>query len=95
MCGSEVIVLDEQGNALAGTEGAKRFETFEEGACPVFAALAPASDEAAGTPPKSVDQPDDPADAPAAANLPGTTVRPRPVLRLISRLRHDVAGRRA
>lgn len=36
---SAVVALDENGIALAGAEGARRFSTFEQGPCPASAAL--------------------------------------------------------
>src|SRR6516165_10006336 len=34
-----VAVLDERGNPLTGSESSDRFNTFEDGPCPVFKAL--------------------------------------------------------
>jgi hypothetical protein len=39
VCRSRVAVLDERGNPLTGTESSDRFNTFEEGPCPVLKAL--------------------------------------------------------
>ena len=39
VCRSRVAVLDERGNPLTGTESSDRFNTFEEGPCPVLEAL--------------------------------------------------------
>ncbi len=91
MCGSEVVVVDDRGNPLTGAEGTRRFDTFAEGDCPVFAALAPVPGKAALPQLREVA----PSTEPATENSTTRTLRPRPALRLISRFRHDVTGRRA
>jgi hypothetical protein len=91
VCDSEVVVVDDRGNPLTGAEGIRRFDTFAEGACPVFAALAPVPEKAALPQLRGVAS----SNEPATGNSTTTTRRPRPALRLISRFRHDIAGRRA
>jgi hypothetical protein len=91
VCGSEVVVVDDRGDPLTGAEGAKRFATFAEGNCPVFAALAPVPGKAA--PPQLGEVA--PSVEPATENSTTRTCRPQPALRIISGFRHDVAGRRA
>ena len=40
VCGTKVAVLDEKGLALTGTQASERFNTFQNGPCPVLAAFA-------------------------------------------------------
>jgi hypothetical protein len=39
ICGTEVVVLDDNGSPLADDEGTRRFKTFQGGPCPVLEAL--------------------------------------------------------
>jgi hypothetical protein len=49
VCGSEVAVLDEDGSPLIGKESLRRFNTFEEGPCPVLEAFVSAALPHAGS----------------------------------------------
>ena len=90
VCGSRVAVLDERGNPLTGTESFDRFNTFEEGPCPVLEALTwsvPSGTETAAIPPwrngnerRNL----------APSNLRLGATRPRPLFRVFSRLRENL-----
>ena len=40
VCGTKVAILDGKGVALTGTQASARFNTFQDGPCPVLAAFA-------------------------------------------------------
>ncbi|MBV8452406.1 MAG: hypothetical protein JOZ29_09055 [Deltaproteobacteria bacterium] len=43
VCGSKIVVLDEDSSPLGGDGGLRRFVTFEEGPCPVLEAFVAAA----------------------------------------------------
>ena len=85
-------MLDERGKPLIGSESSVRFDTFEEGPCPVLKALT--SDVPSETDTESA------AIAPwrngyelgnlASSNIRLGSVRPRPLFRVFTRLREDL-----
>jgi len=91
VAGSKVAVLDEDGTALTGEESLRRFKTFENGPCPVLEAFA-----SAAAPPASVEpqfrRKHDESSHLAARHLRSWSGRPRPVLRVLGRLREDLGN---
>jgi len=90
VCGSRVAVLDEDGSPLVGEDNLRRFNTFEEGPCPVletFASAALANVEAWRLPSRR--KCDEPGNL-APGYIPAWTGRPRPVLRVLTRVREDL-----
>ena len=83
-------MLDERGKPLIGSESSVRFDTFEEGPCPVLKALTsdvPSDTESAALAPWR--------NGYELSNLASRNVRlgsvqPRPLLRLFTRLREDL-----
>jgi hypothetical protein len=92
VCGSKVAVLDEDEVPITGEESLRRFNTFGEGPCPVleaFVSAVTARAEALGPPSRSkYDEPGSVAPA-APIHMPPWTARPRPSLRLLTRIRED------
>jgi hypothetical protein len=90
VCESRVAVLDEVGNVLIGIESSDRFNTFEEGPCPVLRALTsdvPSETETATIAPwrngnerRNL----------ASSNVRLGPTRPRLGLRVFTRLREDL-----
>ena len=91
VCGSKIAVLDEDGKPLFGDQALERFNTFEEGPCPVmeaFAASRVAGDLSGGSSRRESDE---------FAGLAADHVSPRPggarpMLRLLARMRKDLGG---
>jgi hypothetical protein len=88
----KVAVLDERGNPLSGFESSRRFNTFEDGPCPVLKALTadvPSETEIVEIAPwrnrserRNL----------ASGNIRFGPARPRPMLRVLSRLRENLGG---
>jgi hypothetical protein len=92
VCGSKVAVLNEDEVPITGEESLRRFNTFGEGPCPVLEAFVSAAVARAETlRPSSRSKRQEPNDvAPAAPfQMPPWTTRPRPSLRLLTRVRED------
>ena len=91
VCGSKIAVLDEDGKPLFGEQALERFNTFEQGPCPVMEAFAASS--VAGDLPAASSRRESDGFAGLAANhaspRPG---RARPMLRLLARLRKDLGA---
>jgi hypothetical protein len=92
VCERQVVVLDEHGQPLAGTKGAERFDTLEEGPCPGLEMLQP-------HPPVTVyivrlksRRMHDERTSLVAANVPARSLGPGPVLRLLTRVRKDIGA---
>ena len=92
VCGSKVAVLDEDQVPISGEESLRRFNTFGEGPCPVleaFISAAMARAEALRPPSRSRrDQPGSVAPV-APILIPAWAGRPRPSLRLLTRMREN------
>ena len=84
---SRVVVLDEHQQPIIGAEALKRFNSFAQGPCPVleaFMSAALATAQASHVGPKNGQG------KPARMTpfrIPAATARPRPVLRLLGRVR--------
>jgi hypothetical protein len=94
VCGNRVAVIDEDGQLPVGRESSTRFNTFEEGPCPVLEAFSSASMA-------DVDKSQQPFRSEyhepsnlASGNFPTRPQRPRPVLRVFAGLRENI-GRRS
>ena len=92
VCGSKVAVLDEDELPITGEESIRRFNTFGEGPCPVleaFVSAAMAREETLRPPSRS--RRDEPGSvAPVAPiHIPAWSARPRPSLRLLTRMREN------
>jgi len=88
VCGSKVAVLNEDERPIVGEESLRRFNTFEEGPCPVleaFASAALASAESLRVPLRS--RRDE--SGSLAPHIPAWSARPRPSLRVITRMREN------
>jgi hypothetical protein len=90
----KVAVLDQHGSPLIGDDSSVRFKTFAEGPCPVLEVFSSASSLKPPGPlgaPFRNESPEPGHSIPAyASGWPG---RPRPVLRVLSHVREDMAGR--
>jgi hypothetical protein len=92
VCGSKVAVLDEDELPITGEESLRRFNTFGEGPCPVLEAFVSAvMARAEALRPPSRGKRVEPASlAPAAlVRMPAWSARPRPSLRLLTRMRES------
>jgi len=92
VCGSKVAVLNEDEVPITGEESLRRFNTFGEGPCPVLEAfVAAAMARAEALRPSSRSKRDEPGSVPPVApiHLPAWAARPRPSLRLLTRIRED------
>jgi hypothetical protein len=90
VCGSTVAVLDARGIPLTGTESSDRFNTFEEGPCPVLKALAsdiPGKTETAAI--VSWRNGNERSNL-APRNIRTRPNRPRPLFRVLGRVREDL-----
>jgi hypothetical protein len=95
VCGSKVAVLNEDEVPITGEESLRRFNTFGEGPCPVLEAFVSATTaraEALRPPLRS--KGDGPVGvAPVAPfHMPPWAGKPRPRLRLLTRVREDFVG---
>jgi len=85
--GSKVVVLDEHQKPIVGEESLKRFNSLGQGPCPVleaFMSAALATAQASHVRPKNGQGNPD---RMAPFRIPASTARPRPVLRLLGRMR--------
>jgi hypothetical protein len=90
VCGSKVAVLDEDGSLLAGAESLRRFNTLEEGPCPVLEAFVSAPPlDAHPLEPQFRRKFDEPGYL-ASRHVRTGSGRPGPVLRVLSRVREDL-----
>ena len=89
VCGSKVAVLDQHGEPIVGEESRRRFSTFEEGPCPVlksFASAAVAGEAIRATLRRNLNE----SVRVASRHVSVRSLRPRPVLRVLTRLREDL-----
>lgn len=94
VCGSKVAVLNEDQVPITGEESLRRFNAFGEGPCPVLEAFVSAAMVRAETlrpPSRSKRQEPDGVDPAAPLQTLPWTGRPRPSLRLLTRVREDFA----
>ena len=95
VCGSKVAVLDEDEVPITGEESLRRFNTFGEGPCPVleaFVAATMAREETLRPPSRSKrDEPGSVAPG-APIHIPAWSARPRPSLRVLTRMRENFGG---
>ena len=95
VCGSKVAVLDEDEVPITGEESLRRFNTFGEGPCPVleaFVAATMAREETLRPPSRSKrDEPGSVAPV-APIHIPAWSARPRPSLRVLTRMRENFGG---
>ncbi len=92
VCGSKVAVLNEDEVPLTGEESLRRFNTFGEGPCPVLEAFVSAAMARAQTVrPPSRSKRRQPGSVPPATPIhaPAWAGRPRPSLRLLTRMREN------
>jgi len=91
VCGSKVAVLNEDEVPITGEESLRRFNTFGEGPCPVLEAFVSAAARAEALRPPSRSKRDQPGGvAPVAPiHMPAWASRPRPSLRVLTRMREN------
>jgi hypothetical protein len=92
VCGSKVAVLDEDEVPITGEESLRRFNTFGEGPCPVLEAFVSAAMALEETlRPSSHSRRDEPGSVGPVApiHIPAWSARPRPSLRLLTRMREN------
>jgi hypothetical protein len=90
VCGSTVAVLDEDGSPVVGEESLRRFNTLAEGPCPVLEAFVSAAlADADAVRQRARGKRYEP-DNPAPSHIPVWTDRPRPLLRVLSRVREEL-----
>ncbi len=92
VCGNRVAVLDEHGEPLVGKESFDRFRTLEEGPCPVLEAFASVALADADKTRMSFGRRYDESGDLGSSPVPARPGRPRPVLRVLTRLREDLGG---
>ena len=83
-------MLDERGDPLTGTESSERFNTLEEGPCPVLKALASSISNGTETAAIAPRRNGNERSNLAPGNIRLGPVRPRPLFRVFSRLREDL-----
>jgi hypothetical protein len=89
VCGSKVAVLNEDQSPVVGEESFRRFNTFAEGACPVLESfVSAAAARAEALRPPSVGKRDEPGSV-APMQMPAWSGRPRPSLRVLTRMREN------
>ena len=89
--GSKVVVLDEHQKPIVGEESLKRFDSLGQGPCPVLEAImsaALATGQASRVEPQN--EPEKSARI-APVRILASTARPRPVLRLLGRMRANLS----
>ena len=92
VCGSRVAVLDEEGSSLVGKDSLCRFETFEEGPCPVLEAFVSAGSFDPGPFQAHFRRKCDESSHLAPHYVRSWSGRSRPVLRVLSRVREDLGS---
>lgn len=90
VCKNTVVVLDQNESPIAGEEGLRQFNTFEEGPCPVLSALAQAAPAYAYGVKLRLRRKDDERRYLAPSHIPAWSGRPRPLLRVLTRMRADL-----
>ena len=89
VCGSRVAVLDEDGTPIAGEESLRRFKTFEQGPCRVLESFTSAVIHGEPLPATLRRKSNEPVRM-APRHVFARPLRPRPVLRVLTRLREDL-----
>jgi hypothetical protein len=92
VCGSTVAVLDEEGRPLAGDGSLRRFQTFEEGPCPVLEAFAAAASLDVGAIEANFRREWDGSSHLASGHVRSRPSRVRPMLRVLSRVREGLGN---
>lgn len=90
VCDSRVVVLDEDGHPIVGTDSSNRFDTFTEGPCPALAAFEaryPIKAYIVNLEPR---RQFDERRTVATSNIPFGSIWPWPLFRVFSRLREGL-----
>ena len=90
----KVVVLDDDGHPMAGTDSSARFDTFAEGPCPALVELESRYPINAYLVYLKAERKSDGHSTLAAGNIPVGTGWPGPLFRVLSRLRENL-GRQA
>ena len=90
----KVVVLDDEGHPMAGTDSSARFDTFAEGPCPALVELESRYPINAYLVYLKAERKSDGHSTLAAGNIPVGTGWPGPLFRVFSRLRENL-GRQA